>query len=163
MQYIEMHDVLNKLYVSANEMADFLERTSVESDLQYVAGNYLKVGDSYALQAYPIPVILIKKKGNIGFNLDGIFFEFLVKKQTALTLDVERFSALYALEVYGAEDSEAAYYHDGLSNDAFKARIEKSKENGFGISFYLSDLTGDSASLYEAFETCYRMIVQGVK
>lgn len=161
MQYIEIHETLNTLFTVANETADRLDGQKIDSQLSYVAGNYLKVNDGYALQAYPIPVIIIKGKGDIGFNLDGVFFEFFVKKQTALRLNIDAFANDYAIEVYGAEDCETDYYKEGMSQDAFKNGIEKSKENGFGIAFYFDAFTEGGDAVYEAFETCYRRILKG--
>lgn len=161
MNYLDIHETLNALFTLANETADKLDEKNIDSQINYVAGNYLKVKEGYALQAYPIPVILIKGKGDIGFNLDGVFFEFFVKKQTAMRLSVEAFSNDYAIEVYGAEDCETDYYREGMTTEAFKRGIEKSKENGFGIAFYFDAFTDGAEAIYEAFDTCYRRILKG--
>ena len=163
MNIMDVHHALNTVYGAAHDMANFLEEAKIEFDIQYIAGNYMKLEDSYVLQAYPIPIVFIKKKGSIGFNLDGYFFEFMVKKQSAMALDVEALSSTYAIDIYGATNEDDDYYKIGMSNAAYKARIEKSKENGFGLSFYMHCFNGDAASLYEAFMTCYYHVIQGTQ
>lgn len=157
----EIHNTLNKIFVYANETADFLEQNRVDHQLQYIAGNYLKIDDAYELQAYPIPVLLVKGKGEIGFNLDGIYFEFVMKKDTALRLDIEAISKDYEFEIYGVEDTEHAYYKSGMSRDSFKNAIEKSKEKGFGIAFNFDVTIEPSEKLYETFDKCFKRIIAG--
>lgn len=157
----EIHEVLNKIFVYANETADFLEKNKIENQLQYIAGNYIKIDDAFELQAYPIPVILIKGKGEIGFNLDGIYFEFVMKKDTALRLDIEEFSKDYEFEIYGAEDTEQSYFRSGMSRDSYQNGIQKSKEKGFGIAFNFEVTIEPSEKLYEAFDKCFKRIIAG--
>lgn len=157
----EIHNTLNKLFVYANETADFLEQNNIDHQLQYVAGNTIKIDDAFEIQAYPIPVIFVKGKGEIGFNLDGVYFEFVMKKDTALRLDIEEFAKDYDFEVYGAEDMEHAYYKSGMSRDSFKNAIEKSKEKGFGIAFNFEETIEPSEKLYEAFDKCFKRIIAG--
>ena len=157
----EIHNTLNKIFVYANETADFLEQNKVDHQLQYIAGNYLKIDDAYELQAYPIPVLLVKGKGEIGFNLDGIYFEFVMKKDTALRLDIEEFAKDYEFEIYGAEDTEQSYYKSGMSRDSYKKSIQNSKENGFGIAFNFEETIEPSEKLYENFDKCFKRIIAG--
>lgn len=157
----EIHEILNRIFVYANETADFLEHNKIDNQLQYIAGNYIKIDGAYELQAYPIPVILIKGKGEIGFNLDGIYFEFVMKKDTALRLDIEEFETDYEFEIYGAEDTEQSYYRSGMTRDSFHNGIQKSKEKGFGIAFNFEEAIEPSEKLYETFEKCFKRIIAG--
>jgi hypothetical protein len=157
----EIHNTLNKIFVYANETADFLEHKQIDHQLQYIAGNYIKIDDAYELQAYPMPVILIKGKGEIGFNLDGIYFEFVMKKDTAMRLDIEAFSKDYEFELYGAEDTEQSYYKSGMSRDSFTNGIQKSKEKGFGIAFNFEEAIEPAEKLYETFDQCFKRIIAG--
>lgn len=154
MNIIEIHETLNALYLKANDTLEYLEENNIESQMGYFSGNYIKIGGEYALQAYPIPVITIKGKGDIGFNLDGMFFEFMLKKQTAQRLDIEKISSEYAIEVYGATDCEVDYYKEGMSSDAYRKGIDKSKENGFGFAFYFDASLEEPSEISVQFEKC---------
>lgn len=155
----EVHDNLNQIFVLASEVADYLEKSKVENQLQFIAGNYIKIEESFELQAYPIPVLLIKGKGEIGFNLDGIFFEFVMKKDTALRLDVEGLSKDYNFEVYGVDNPEISFYDRGMTNQSYVDGIGKSKENGIGIAFYFEKPFDASNSIYETFTKCFKRII----
>lgn len=157
----EIHNVMNQIFVYANETADFLEQNRIDHQLQYITGNTVRIDDAYELQAYPIPVISIKGKGEIGFNLDGIYFEFVMKKDTALRLDIEAFVKDYDFEIYGAEDTEQTYYKSGISQESFKNAIQKSKEKGFGIAFNFDKGLEPSEKLYETFDKCFKRIITG--
>ncbi len=157
----EIHDTLNKIFVYANVTADFLEQNKIDHQLQYTDGNTIKIDDAYELQAYPIPVILIKGKGEIGFNLDGIYFEFVMKKDTALRLEIEEFAKDYELEIFGVEDIEQSYYKSGMSRESYKKGIQNSKENGFGIAFNFDETIEPSEKLYETFDKCFKRIIAG--
>lgn len=154
MNIIEIHETLNTLYLKANETLDYLEENDIQCQMGYFSGNYIKIEGEYALQAYPIPVITIKGKGDIGFNLDGMFFEFMLKKQTALRLDIEKISSEYAIEVYGANDCEVDFYKEGMNNEVYKNGLDKSKENGFGFAFYFDESLKDPKDIIDQFEKC---------
>lgn len=157
----EIHDTLNKIFVFANEVADFLEKEKIDNQLQYITGNYIKIEDAYELQAYPIPVLLIKGKGQIGFNLDGIYFEYVMKKDTALRLDVEALRKVNVFDIYGAEDKDQSYYKEGMTKQGFEESVKKSKEKGFGIAFYFENGFESPEKLYIAFTECFKKIIAG--
>lgn len=157
----EIHDRLNQIFVFANETAGFLNQEKIDNQLQFIAGNYLKIEDSYELQAYPIPVILVKGKGEIGFNLDGIYFEFVMKKETASRVDVGAFEKDYKFEIYGVEDKDQSYYREGMSKDSYEAGLKKSKEKGFGIAFYFENGFESAEELYKTFSKSFMRIIKG--
>ena len=48
----------------------------------YYNGHYIKINDKYEYQKYPVPVISIEGKGDIGFNIDGVWIEFFIDRET---------------------------------------------------------------------------------
>lgn|GEM_PF-629484 len=72
----EMHAFLNLLVDSANKVKNELRENGWECVLRHSAGNYVKIEQQYEEQRYAIPLIIVDGIGDIGFNLDGVFFEF---------------------------------------------------------------------------------------
>jgi hypothetical protein len=105
--------------------------------------------------------MLIKGKGEVGFNLDGIYFEYVMKKDTALRLDVEALGADYAFDIYGAEDKDQPYYKEGMTKLGYESNVKNSKEKGFGIAFYFENCFESPEKLYIAFTECFKKIIAG--
>ncbi len=161
MDYIQIHETLNQLYLNACETQAYLDDRGIDSKLQFISNNTIKIGDAYEVQGYPIPILTVLGKGDIGFNLDGRFYEFFIRKETALRLDIETLSQTCAVEVYGAKDCEKDYYRDGMSGATFKNGVENSKENAFGICFYPGDAPQPPEEIYKTFETFFQLLIKG--
>src|SRR6056297_2794134 len=83
-----IHEHLNQIFIRAtNDYKDLLNRRFV-CQLDFFNENYLQVDGQYQLQHYPIPIITVSEIGDIGYNLDMIFFEFAFEKSDFLSKDL---------------------------------------------------------------------------
>lgn len=155
----DTHHLLNLIYSKANLFHQYLGRLGVEHDFQFIPGNYLKIDDAYLLQEYPIPIMTIEKNGDIGYNLDAIFFEFFVDKATVLKLDLAFFRQQeVAFEVYGGTDCSVDFYCPEMSPFEFLRQIENAAEEKFGIAFYIPYSRFSEAQLFQCFREFQKKI-----
>lgn len=73
-----IHNTLNYIYSLAENVFKTLK---VENELKvsygFFNGNYIKINEKYEYQKYPIPIISIATKGDIGFDCLNIKDTFL--------------------------------------------------------------------------------------
>lgn len=139
----EVHEFINSIYEKSEEA---FKRLSEDEDMKCIyticKGNYLKIDSKYSYQHYGIPIIVLENVGDIGFNLDGIFFEFFLKRDELVNIDFSEISDRH-IEIYGAEDCSVDYYKNGDNIRDVKRKIEESTENSFGIAFYYNSYDVD--------------------
>ncbi|HOO33961.1 MAG TPA: hypothetical protein PK466_12345, partial [Thermotogota bacterium] len=98
------HQLMNSIYIKARIFHDYLKAEEVQHTLGFFPGNYLNISGKQCIQEYPIPVCSFEDGGDIGFNLDGIFFEFFLEKSDLLKANLGHFfNSDCRVEVYGAE------------------------------------------------------------
>ena len=74
-----IHERLNFIYsLSENVYKSLKNEMELKALYNYYNGHYIKINDKYEYQKYPVPVISIEGKGDIGFNIDGVWIEFLL-------------------------------------------------------------------------------------
>src|SRR6056297_3362542 len=108
-----IHKHLNQIYIRANnDYKDLLNRRFV-CQLVFFKENYLQVDGQYELQHYPIPIITVNEIGDIGYNLDRIFFEFAFEKSDFLSKNLGYLIHFDSLEIYGGQDCLVDFYQKG--------------------------------------------------
>lgn len=87
----QIHNKLNDIYRRARESEQLIKHI-LEKDcfIEHSSNNYIKIGDKYEIQEYPIPVIVIKDEFDIGFNIDGLFIEKFYQRDILNKIDVSR-------------------------------------------------------------------------
>lgn len=145
-----IHNKLNHIY-SLGE--DVFESIKNESNLQvnygFFSGHYIKVNGRYEYQKYPIPVVSIEGKGDIGFNIDGVWFEFFIDKVVFSKVDIESLISMYKVEIYGGNNCLIDFYIEGKSVSDIFHDIDISDEKTMGIAIYLDNMK--SPSIKEIF------------
>ena len=146
-----IHSKLNDVYSLA---AKLFEAIKSEEDFKasygYFCGNYIKIKGKYEYQRYPIPVISIEDKGDIGFNIDGVWFEYFLKKDDFFRSNLEVLIIKHKLEIYGGTDCLIDFYFEGKSAaDVFES-VRNSEEEIIGVAVYLNDM--QSMDIKESFK-----------
>lgn len=136
-EILTAHELLNAIYSKAQEFHSFLNERGIGHKYGFYPKNYLKINGKQCLQEYPIPVCSFEKGGDIGFNLDGIFFEFFVDKKTLEKAIYKTFfNPAYRTEIYGAEHCMIDFLFEDDTAEKFLNKLRHSNEKTFGVSFY---------------------------
>lgn len=132
-----IHEHLNQIYIRANnDYKDLLKRRFV-CQLEFFKENYLQVDGQYQLQHYPIPIISVNEIGDIGYNLDRIFFEFAFEKEDFLYTDLSYFINHYdSIEIYGGHDCLVDFYQKGDPPEKIRNKVQHSDEQTIMLSVY---------------------------
>lgn len=129
---IEKHNYLNEIYGSVYDRAKeiYLEIFSTGQNAMFGWHNMhsTKNGHEMLTQFYPIPVISIEAVGEIGVDIDSVFFELRVSKEKALELDYEQLGAHYEIEVFGQNNYLEDLYHKDMTRDAVIQKIKDTEE-----------------------------------
>ena len=82
-------------------------------------------------------MIEVKKFGDIGYNLDKIFFEFSFKKQEIFDLNFDYILNNYKdIEVYGGKDCLIDFYEEGDTAEEVINKVDLSNEENIMFSLY---------------------------
>ena len=124
----EVHAFLNMLAESADKTKTELREKGWECVLSHSTGNYLKIAQQYEEQRYAIPLIIVDGIGDIGFNLDGVFFEFRRDpKRYDFAELIDRLSKISSqVEIYEYKDDQYIdYYRPGTDPEVAGLRIAR--------------------------------------
>lgn len=132
-----IHDHLNRIYTRATkDYKGFLNRC-VDCRLDFFKENYLHIDGQYRLQHYPIPIISVNEIGDIGYNLDQIFFEFALEKKDFLSKDLSDFINHYnSLEIYGGHDCLIDFNEKNDTPEMIRKKVQHSDETIIMLSVY---------------------------
>lgn len=149
-----IHNKLNELYSTADEVFEsFKNIPNIKASYGFFNGNYIKVYNRYDYQKYPIPVISIENKGDIGVDLNAIWFEFFLDKNSFNKAPIEELIADYNVEVYGGKDCLINFYRPDKTLLDMVNDIKNSNEETIGISISLEYInTTDVKDLF--FKVC---------
>lgn len=132
-------------------MQSFLKVLTLQEGYEYKWGFYnnhfIKKGEVWETEYYPIPVITIHDICDIGFDIDRTFVECKIKREKALEFHWELLLD-YRFEVYGVEEYLNDFYNESLSMESISLKIMESIEQEVGITFHFRYLE-DKSSLLE--------------
>ena len=153
----ETHLLLNKLYSMAKKDYQKLLRRNIDCSLKNYKYNYIKLNGKYHKQEYPIPIIECKNKGDIGYNLDKVFFEFSFDENEFLNLNFDYILNNFEdIEMYGGEDCLIDFYEKGNSEEDIINEFKSSDEVIALVSLYFDH---DEESLIDLFlDVCKNII-----
>ncbi len=133
----KMHNYLNDLFTKAQNTYTKLINLDYPCRLIFADKNYIKIDGNYEIQHYPIPIIEIEHIGDIGINIDSIFFEFSFSKNDFESINLDLLINDYVkLEIYGGKNCMMDFYYQGDSIEDIKNRIKLSTENTLMLSIY---------------------------
>lgn len=137
-EIIKVHQCLNRMYEQAREVTGLIQAKDLSCQLLMSSHNYLKDKEGkYHLQHFPIPVIEIVQIGDIGFNLDAIFFEYPLAKAQLMKMDLNHLIEEHEIEIYGGKNCMIDFYCRGDSWDNVQSKVSQSSEEIVMISMYM--------------------------
>lgn len=133
----QIHYLLNEIYAAANKDFADLKNHGIQCKLLFADKNYIKLHDKYELQYYPIPIIEIKNLGDIGYNLDYIFFECSFDKDDVKNIKLQSILEEFKnVEIYSGKDCLKDFYNKGDTAETVISRIDQSDEDIIMLSIY---------------------------
>jgi len=149
----EMHLLLNKIHSMAERDHQELVDRGIDCQLKNCKHNYIYLDEKYHEQRYPIPIIEIMNKGDIGYNLDKIFFEFSFNKEDFLKLDLKYILNNFEdIEIYGGEDCLIDLYEKGDAVEDILEKFDHSDQECVMVCLYFDH---DKKDLLELFFEVY--------
>lgn len=139
---IERFNSINNLYKELCAKADTI-RKSIKSEgydctYGFFNNHSIKIDKSFVTEYYPIPVISISNIGDIGIDIDNIWFEICLSKETAVSFNYSKILGLYKFEIYGAEDYLSDLYNEDVNPLDIIRNIELSKETKVCLIIYFN-------------------------
>ena len=137
---INLVNQLNDIYKQICDRADCIDRELRELGYTITKGFYnnhsVKIDGSFVTEFFPIPVITVKGVGDIGVDLDYVWFEVLLPKEKALALDYNSIAKEYKFEIYGSHDYLRDIYNEQIAISDIVPGIKGSPETDFCVLFY---------------------------
>lgn len=131
----QLNEIYLKLQEEKNIITDYLDSENYEYFVGYFPFHSFKENDEFYLEYYPIPVITLSERVDIGVDVNQIYFEFKLSREESVVFDFNELS-MYHFEVYGIED----YYNDFYLEDNVETvvqNIENSDEQEVGVSILI--------------------------
>lgn len=136
----KIHKFLNRLYEKADELSLCLKQRSLKPKSGSYTHHYVKFGGKLCLQRYYLPVLTVAGGGDIGVNLDGVFFEFVVPKKSVDAAKIRKLlKAFPQVEIYGLKNCLESFHDKADTAAQVLEKLEKSTERRvqFGLTFAL--------------------------
>ncbi len=143
-----IHQKLNQIYTQAESTYHELKKEGYSISYGYYNQNYIKINGKQVLQKYPIPIITIEGIGDIGFNLDEVFFEFFIDRNEIKKIDLKALIEEYRLEIYGGKNCLIDFYTPPQTEHDVIKQVLSSSEETIGIAVYIQDLNIKSTYLH---------------
>ncbi len=139
---MEVFDYLNNIYLPLWEKYNELCKSLKEAEIKIAGGFFnnhsVKHNNTFITEYFPIPVILMENRGDIGIDIDSIWLEIKLTKEMALNLDYTQLASTYLFEVYGAENYLSDIYNEQTDISDIVNNIHKSEESTLCICFYFN-------------------------
>lgn len=132
---MDIHNSLNETYKTLNDEKNLiiksLENIGLKSKVGYYPFHSFKNGNEFFVEQYPIPVITIEEKIDIGIDVHQVFFEIKLDRSIAESFDFQVFKD-FSFEVYGIKNYYKDFYNGKI--DKICENIINSDENEIGVS-----------------------------
>lgn len=156
MDYFEtLNAVYKPLCDKATEINRELKNEGFQTTLQFHNNHSVKRNNVFITECFPIPVIFIENVGSIGVDIDSIWFEAVLPKEKAISIDYAKITSRYKIEIYGSENFLSDLYSEQIDMSDIIKNISDSSDVNICVLFYLGlDVTCDDlirvAQLFEA-------------
>ncbi len=146
----ELNSIYKPIYERTKSILAELKKNGYKCEWGYFGKHYIKHNNNWFVEYFPIPVIDVNSICEIGIDLEHIFIEYKMLKQTALKCDFNKFTK-YKFEVYGVENYLSDFYNAEMDLNNINGRILESEEKEVGISIFLD------------IETCFDDILMAIR
>jgi hypothetical protein len=124
------------MWNKALDVKDKLIAAGYITELGFYNNHYIKDGNDYAIEHFPIPIITIDGIGDIGIDIGNYWVEIHLDKNKAILLDYPKLTQIYNLEVYGSKDFCFDFYNKQFDPYEVAEKINKSDEALINVIFY---------------------------
>jgi hypothetical protein len=125
------------MWNKAIEIKNSLFATGYVVSLGFYNNHYVKDGDDFAVEYFPIPIISLDAIGDIGIDIDTCWVEIHLDKSKAVSIDYLELAQRYNFEVYGAEDFCSDFYNKQTDPREVTKKIDASNESLINVTLYL--------------------------
>ncbi|MCT4553022.1 MAG: DUF3201 domain-containing protein [Alphaproteobacteria bacterium] len=130
-----IHNHFNNIYKIANNIENILKEKNIKFKKGNYTNHYISINNKFKLQKYYIPVFTIKNTGDIGINIDKIFFEIPIKKSKLNTNKIKKIVEQFPkIEIYGYKNCLNDFYKN---NDIEKLLLNIKNSHEKFIQFNL--------------------------
>ena len=133
----QLNSIYKPIWEKSIELNRAFQSQGYTSSCGFYNNHSIKVDGSFVTEYFPIPVITVNGVGDIGIDLDSVWFEVVLPKEKAIALDYESITGSYKIEVYGCQNYLKDIFNDQIPISDIVPNIKKSSENEFFILFYL--------------------------
>ena len=131
-----LNSIYEPLYKKTKKLTKYLANHGFSSSWQFCNLHSVRMEETFATEYFPIPVITVERLCDIGLDIERYFIEGKLKRMDALRFDFAQLEDL-DFEIYGINDYEVDFYHEGMDLTGIKSRIMASHESEIGICVYL--------------------------
>lgn len=139
---MDYFDILNSIYEplcdKSAEISQELKKAGYQVTVQFHNNHSVKRNNAFATEYFPIPVISVEKFGDIGVDIDSIWFEAILPKEKAIKLDYANITNRYRIEIYGSDNFLCDLYNEQIDVSKIANNISNSSEMNVCILFYLN-------------------------
>lgn len=130
----ELHKHLNFLYSTADDTFKIIASQQSKVSYGIYSGNYIKIDGRYEYQKYPLPVITVADKGDIGFDLFCVWFEFFIDPLSLRYEKITKISSLYRIQAYTQDCARDIEFNN---EQEFAQAVALIKDEKIGVSIYI--------------------------
>lgn len=135
-------DILNSIYKplcdKSAEIYQALKDAEYQVTCQFHNNHSVKRNNDFATEYFPIPVISIENLGDIGVDINSVWFEVVLPKEKAIKLDYANIANRYRVEIYGSDNFLCDLYNEQIDVSKIVSNISNSSEINICILFYLN-------------------------
>ena len=132
-----LNGIYKPIWDRANDIGGDLQDSSYSIKKGFFNNHSVKIDGNFVTEFFPIPVITIEGVGDIGVDLDHVWYEAVLSKDKALTIDYSSLAKEYNFEIYGSRDYLKDIYNGQTAISDIVPGIKDSPETDFCIQFYL--------------------------
>ena len=132
------------MWNNANDIKNKLTSDGYRVSLGFFNNHYVKDGNNYLIEYFPIPIVTVADVGDIGIDISNYWIEIHLDKNRAILLDYVELAQFYNFEVHGSEAFCFDFYTAHSDPHKVAERISNCDEELINITFYFDLDTGIS-------------------
>jgi len=135
-QITQLNDIYKPIWERTTNIGRDLQELGYKVTKGFHNNNSIKIDGNFITEFFPIPIITVEGVGDVGIDLDCVWFEVVVPKEKALSLDYTSIAKEYKIEVYGNENYLNDIYNEQISVSEIVPAIKASSETNICVLFY---------------------------
>jgi len=132
----QLNSIYKPIWDKANVIGRDLQGSGYTAKMGFFNNHSVKIDGCFVTEYYPIPVIFVEGAGDIGVDLDYVWFEAVLSKEKALSLDYSIIAKNYKFEIYGSQDHLIDIFNEKNAISDIVPCIKDSAETDFCVLFY---------------------------